>query len=399
MTRTHIHRTLAIAGLAFSMVAVGCGDGEPEPAPVVNRAPPPPPPAPVPVELSTLMTQMSADPRVQFPQRLAPTSEDLARGVITLASAIASGDAASARTVLSADSQSLLDALVSSGDWASETEGVEAVRVVELSSDALTLAVQDPRGAYPLVWSIASEGGLAFTGQPAPAVVLRRAADFDDGIPEAAPTQTQTAAVPGGGGFRVPTLAEFGQKFSDPEMAEVAGRFQVAHNAWISGLDPIGFSLNYRLGDRWNKKMGLPIDLMSDAGKGLAAAQYGLTAEQVTERLEQGNSAIEGGEQPTPAVALATLESYTGLPGFPQREQDVISEIAGILGTTSSEVSRLIEQGRSGGSSPFAEFVREAAATAPASAPGDPAEEEDDGRIIKQTPAGPLEIPVPPGNG
>jgi hypothetical protein len=182
-TRFGIHAALVVALLASGASLSACKKEEP---------PPPPPPPPRKVAQKVDAQSLVSDPRVQFPQDHAPTSESLARAVAQLASAIASGNNTAFAGLLDGPSKEVLAEQVKSGAWARETSDIEVVRVVGLTSDAesatLTLAVQDPRGAYLLGWKGVSSGDLwTFGGAQSPDTRAPRASDLDNAVaaPEA----------------------------------------------------------------------------------------------------------------------------------------------------------------------------------------------------------------------
>lgn len=180
MIRSLLRATLACAILAPSLtLTVGCKKAEPPP-------PPPPPPKQVarPVDAQSFVT----DPRVQFPQEHAPTDEALAQAVADFASALAKGDNGAMSAMLDAPGRAILTEQVQTGAWERETSNIETVRVVALNRDGdsatLTVAVQDPRGAYLLGWKAVRNNSDAwvFGGAPAPDTRAPRASDLDDAV-------------------------------------------------------------------------------------------------------------------------------------------------------------------------------------------------------------------------
>lgn len=180
--------TFAAITAATASCLIGCKKKEPPPPPPPPKqtyTPPPPPPEPVNVDV--LVQSVGADARVQFPQQFAPVDEGFARAAIMLADSLARGDESALRDVLTQPGQSVLDELIGTGGWYDSTENIEVVRIVELNEFAmtLTLAVQDPDGAYPLKWRGVSFGGnTKFEGVQVDDIVMRRASDFDGGVPE-----------------------------------------------------------------------------------------------------------------------------------------------------------------------------------------------------------------------
>ena len=177
-TRLGVHAALAVALLAGGVSLSACKKEEP---------PPPPPPPPRKVAQKVDAQSLVSDPRVQFPQDQAPTNESLARAVADLASALASGDDAAFAALLDGPSKQVLAEQVANGSWARETANIEVVRVVALTADAdsasVTLAVQDPRGAYLLGWKAVPSGDLwTFGGAQSPDTRAPRAADLDNAV-------------------------------------------------------------------------------------------------------------------------------------------------------------------------------------------------------------------------
>lgn len=143
LSRKHLLRlplaiTLA-AGLAAASLS-GCGEEPPPPPPPKKDPPPPPPPPPPELSIQALLQEMKADARVTFADNVKLTDEALARSVISLADGFARGDASKLRSLLEAGGQGVLGSLDASGEWASSTSGIEAVRIVY---------VGDPGDALP----------------------------------------------------------------------------------------------------------------------------------------------------------------------------------------------------------------------------------------------------------
>ena len=178
-----------VAGGLLALTLVSCGKKEapppPPPRPAQTYTPPPPPPEPV--NTDQLLQASGADARVQFPRKHAPTDESFARAVIALSDALARGDETKMRGVLTQPAQGVLDELIGNAAWYDATDAIEAVRVVELDEGAhtVTLAVQDPGGAYVLRWrGQPFAGSYAFEGVTSPTAEFGRASDFDAGVPE-----------------------------------------------------------------------------------------------------------------------------------------------------------------------------------------------------------------------
>lgn len=185
----------SLALIAAGVLFAGCEKEPPKPPPAPPPAPAPPPP-PEPVDVEALLQEKGADPRVQFAGRAAPVSRELAEAVIDLADALAKGDAETLRPLLDRSAQAVLDDLTATGEWDAETGKIEAVRVVSLtgaqqespSSSTVTIAVQDPRGAYLLGWSAVRSGDTwLFKNAPAQGDVRPRASAFDGVVASAGP--------------------------------------------------------------------------------------------------------------------------------------------------------------------------------------------------------------------
>jgi len=207
-------------GTAGSLALSGCGKPPPPPPPPPPSRPPAPP-APEPLDTEALVQQLQADARVQFPNAIAPTSEELARAIIALADAFAKGDAAALRPMLDTSGVSVLDELQASGAWDETTKRIEAIRITSLSAgdDAmpsadLTFAIQEPAVAYQLRWhATPGTGGSGYTFSPmeSDGTVMARVGDFDGSsgavdpgsvgtAPGTTPGETPPGSTPGGGG-------------------------------------------------------------------------------------------------------------------------------------------------------------------------------------------------------
>lgn len=202
--RNHILRATSTslpcaAGLALALLALcGCKK-EPPPPP-----PPPPPPvvrAPEPLRIESILT----DPRVQFPQQLAPADEALARSVVSFATALVKGDHAALGSLLDAPARGLLDMQVRSGEFSLATSALTAVRVIRLDSKGDTadigLAIQGapgPGAAYLTGWRAKQlDGKWVFGGMPVLARSASVASDLDgaDLVPPAPKEEPKPAAV------------------------------------------------------------------------------------------------------------------------------------------------------------------------------------------------------------
>jgi hypothetical protein len=187
--RNHSFRysLVAIAAAGLLLGVAGC-EKKKKPAP---PPPPPPPPAPVmpdPVDVNGLMSSLSPDARVQFPESKAPADQSLATAAIRLADAFAKGDTSALRGMLTPEARGPLEALVAEGLWSEETKKLDQVRIVQVdpqydldvSRGTIVLALQVPGGAYPLAWEARKRGGdWVFKNMPVEDRELPRASAFD----------------------------------------------------------------------------------------------------------------------------------------------------------------------------------------------------------------------------
>jgi len=290
-----------VAGGLLALTLVSCGKKEaPPPAPPPSRptyTPPPPPPQPV--NTDQLLQAMGADARVQFPESHAPTDESFARAVISLGDALARGDETKMRAVLTQPAQGVLDELVGSGAWYDATGEIEAVRVVELDGAAhtVTLAVQDPDGAYVLKWRGRPFGGsYAFEGESSPKVERGRATDFDAGV---------------------------------PQVQEVS---QASAQRGTLLLSPLGTWASVELFKAIDEELGGPAD--EDELLGRIASATGRTDSAVRSAYDQGSTASARGDELDEAEMARIVNYFTGLPEVQgELDRDRIMELlAQVLG-------------------------------------------------------------------
>lgn len=182
MNRKTRHRLWRISALLLASGAVhvsGCGKKEADKsaqATVVDDTPPPPPP-PEKIEVATLVQQLKADKRVQFPEAVAPTDEWAARAVIQFADGLARGDAEMLRPMMDANAREILEMLEASGQWEDATKRIEAVRVVELRPAAIDLTVRrSSSDRLATMSNLTADQFIAFAEAQAKA----RGADFGD---------------------------------------------------------------------------------------------------------------------------------------------------------------------------------------------------------------------------
>lgn len=199
-----------VAALALTLAAgaVFSGAGCEEKKEVAKAPPPPPPPPPPePVDIASVLRNVGADKRVQFPQDHAPVNAGLADAIVKFASSLAKGDAQTFGSMLEASSRQTLDQLTGSGEWDEAVEKIEAVRVTFTSgmrdSDAVggqfVLAVQEPGSAYVLSWNVVSAGErILFAAAPSSKATKPRASDWDNdpAAPEASAPEPSAAPAP-----------------------------------------------------------------------------------------------------------------------------------------------------------------------------------------------------------
>ena len=112
------------------------------------------------MDTQALLQQVGANARVQFPNEIAPTSEELARAIIALADAFAKGDADKLRPMLDSGGAAVLDELRSSGAWTSpptRSRRCRTVTDIDAGDDAMpsgdfTTAIQEPAATFRLRW-------------------------------------------------------------------------------------------------------------------------------------------------------------------------------------------------------------------------------------------------------
>lgn len=180
-TDNHTRLGLALACLTLPVVLSACGKKEEQTADsgAYTPAPVAPPPAP-----RLRPADLGLAPKVQFPAELMPVNEDEARGVASLANAVADGDADALAAMLDRADAALLAELRESGDWESSTAAASAVRVVALESTGASvrvgLAIEDAAGAYLLGWEgTQSRGAWSFRALPVVSPPASKASDLD----------------------------------------------------------------------------------------------------------------------------------------------------------------------------------------------------------------------------
>lgn len=164
--------------LAAGSVLPGCGKKE-EAAPQTA--------APVTAKIEDPMEGIDLHAKVQWPDKYRPSTAAQAQAIAALANALASGDAEKAKGVLDGADRDLLNDMIALGEWASQTGGIDAVRVCVLKEAddkthlTLGLGVQDSLGAYMLAWKAPLAGdAVVFSGMAIQPVTAASVAMLDD---------------------------------------------------------------------------------------------------------------------------------------------------------------------------------------------------------------------------
>lgn len=227
---TRVSARVLCALAAVTMLGLAsCKKEEPAPPP-----PPPPPPRieqPKPLDASSVLQSMDVDARVEFAEDAAPVSRDLAQAAIKLADAIARGNDEALRAMLDPADHGALDRLIASGQWYDATGKLEAVRVVSINSGArldkapeaaeIGLAVQDPDGAYVMLWAGRKVfDDWLFTAKPASDEVRARAAAWDGASPSMLVSAAPATGL--GAGLSPEVMARFEQLGIDPNNPDPA---------------------------------------------------------------------------------------------------------------------------------------------------------------------------------
>jgi len=274
------------------LLLAGCEKPKP-PAP--PPPPPPPPKAPPPPEaitVSKVLSDLKPDPRVQFPQEVAPVDETLAIAVVNLANSLAKADSTALRDMLSGDAQVTLDGLVNSGEWDDATSKIEGVRVLRIRDNASTgtqsmtdatvwLAIQEPGSAYVMGWNaVSSNGKWKFDGAAATNAVRARAADFE-GMGESELIAMVSAASS--------TTASAAPSPSDPMAAIAAGNF-----AAIASLPEEQLIVLY-ISNEVLKRLGMPVPPYPA---------------EMQAAMDKGKAALAAGKKPDPAALSGALKGF-----------------------------------------------------------------------------------------
>ncbi|HLP84370.1 MAG TPA: hypothetical protein VK157_08465 [Phycisphaerales bacterium] len=309
---------VGVAGIAM---LTGCEKKAPPPPP----PPPPPapvtPPAPEPVTVSKVLSDLKPDPRVQFPQEVAPVDEELARAVVNLANAVAKGDSDALRDMLSGEAQVTLDGLVNSGEWDEATSKIEGVRVLRIRDNAPTgnqamndatvwLAVQEPGSAYVMGWSARNaSGSWKFDGAAATNAVKPRAQDFA-GLGDSELTAVVASSSP------APKAAA-----NDPLAGMMMGNL-----AALASLTETQLVVMY-VTSEVIKKLGMPVPP--------------LPAEVQTAN-NKGKAAFDAGKRPDAAALKALVQSLEA-PG--RTRDEIIVALASVLGMDKAALEAMLGSG------------------------------------------------------
>lgn len=198
--RNAIRSTLIAAVLStLPLTITACAKEEP---------PPPPPPPPVDTGPDWTLDDINIDPRVQFPDKYTPSSQDVAQAIADLAAALINGEASNMRQRLATGTAGALDMLIAEGMWDSATDQGRIVRIVNILEEEGTTLValgwESTNTAFPIAFATTdSTGDVTFTPYAIKERFEQRAAALD-GIPFDPP---EFAEGSGGtiGGTRPPT--------------------------------------------------------------------------------------------------------------------------------------------------------------------------------------------------
>lgn len=308
-------------GVAGMAMLTGCEKKAPPPPP----PPPPPapvtPPAPEPVTVSKVLSDLKPDPRVQFPQEVAPVDEELARAVVNLANAVAKGDSDALRDMLSGEAQVTLDGLVNSGEWDEATSKIEGVRVLRIRDNAPTgnqamndatvwLAVQEPGSAYVMGWSARNaSGSWKFDGAAATNAVKPRAQDFAGlGDSELTAVVASSSAAPKA-------------TANDPLAGMMAGNL-----AALASLPEAQLLVMY-VSSETTKKLGLPVPPFPA---------------EVQTAMNKGKAAFDGGKRPDAAALKGVVQ---GLEATGKTRDEIIVALASVLGMDKAALEAMLGSG------------------------------------------------------
>lgn len=135
-------------------------------------------------EPSWTVADLDMAPGVQFPEDRVPESRATAQAIADFASTFVLGADDRLKSMLADRDRSILGSMVSSGEWASQVEATNAVRivVVEEAGDGLRLGLGfgDPLGAYLTGWEASGSGSeWTFAGLAIAPVIVARLEDLD----------------------------------------------------------------------------------------------------------------------------------------------------------------------------------------------------------------------------
>lgn len=326
-----------IAGAGLCVGTLSACKKEAPPPPPPPKAPPPapsaPPPVPSgteasgeqaePVKIDTVLAAAKSDPRVQFPQDVAPSDGSVARAIVDAANALAKGNDGALRAMLQPDAQLILDGLVNSGDWETSTKRIEGVRVIAVNQtprgDAnatgfvVQMAVQEPGEAYVIAWEGAKQGmGWKLTGAKAPAGTKPRASDWAEGATAAAPSGRAAASAADVSGS-ASMLASL------PDEAKV-----------LQGLVIL-------LADKWAKDQGLDMmQLMAQTGQQLPP---GIDKGALDALGAEAKTLVGSGVMPDKATFKSLVDVFALQPGV--TKDKIFGDLAGVTGVGAAEWTKL----------------------------------------------------------
>jgi hypothetical protein len=335
-----------IAGAGLCVGTLSACKKEAPPPPPPPKAPPPaptaPPPVPSgteasgeqaePVKIDTVLAAAKSDPRVQFPQNVAPSDGSVARAIVDAANALAKGNDGALRAMLHADAQLILDGLVNSGDWETSTKRIEGVRVIAVNQTprneanatgfVVQMAVQEPGEAYVIAWEGAKQGmGWKLTGAKAPAGTKPRASDWADGATAAAPSG-RAAAPSGDSSDAAAMLAAL------PDEAKVT-----------QGLVIL-------LTEKWAKDQGVDMmQLMAQTGQQMPP---GVDKKFFDALGSEAKTLVGKGVMPDKATYKVLVDAFSLQPGM--TKDKIFADLASVTGTSADIWRKHYEDAGSGGS-------------------------------------------------
>lgn len=376
----------ALAIVAAGGLLIGCKKPKPAPPP---PPPPPPrvvaPPRPDPVNISGVLTAVGADQRVQFPQQRAPEDEALAKAVAQFAGALAKGSSREFGTYLADESRSILDDLVADGRWEEGVAGIEAVRVVHMTTQMVeregamvvsgaqfVLAIQEPGEAYTLGWQARPRGedGWQFAAIETGGDTKSRASEWDsDSI-----TAFRGSGGQGGQG-------RGGRAGGGMDMAAIA--------------DPLTFYCVSEISMRIVEAMGI-----SGGTRDMMMAQMEAADR---EKFNTGKAQYDTGAKPTPAQA-ETVYQLVGMTAGMMRmasamgqgttltDDQIAAIVAEVLGQDVATVKAKLSAAAT--NAPNLQDFLPPGMELPSELPPGTSPGSRPGTIRRNTPGGPVEIPT-----